>query len=85
MEHRSRSGRRRHIDSDQRQVMVQGYEGNGFTPTRYYAELFDTSLWTVYRALYSEGLHYHRHATKPLLTEAHKRARLEFAKYRNFD
>ncbi|KAJ8732874.1 hypothetical protein PYW07_000141 [Mythimna separata] len=66
--------------------MVQGYEENGFIPTRHFAQLFDTSLRTVYRALHSEGLHYRRHAIKPLLTEANKRARLEFAlKYINFD
>lgn len=38
------------------------------------------------RTLHSEGLHYRRHAIKPLLTEANKRAGLEFTlKYRDFD
>lgn len=83
---RQRSGRPRLIDTPQRQAMVREYEENGFIPTNHYAGLFGTSAGTVRRALHSEGLHYRRHAVKPLLTENHRRARLEFAtQYLNFD
>lgn len=86
METRPKLGRKRLIDAAQRQTLVRAYEENGFIPTRHYARLFNTSVRTVRRALHSEGLHYRRHAVKPLLTETHKRARLEFAtNYIDFD
>lgn len=66
--------------------MVRDYEEDGFKPTTHYAGLFNTSADTIRRVLHSEGLHHRRHAVKPLLTESHKRARLEFAlKYLDFD
>ncbi|XP_047993531.1 uncharacterized protein LOC125231968 [Leguminivora glycinivorella] len=80
LSHRQRSGRPNLIDASQRQLMVREYEENGFKPTSHYARLFGTCADTVRRVLHSEGLHNRRPAVKPLLTERHKTARLQFAK-----
>lgn len=77
---RMRSGRRPLINQPQRRFMINEYEANGFMPTRRYAELFDTSLLTVRRALHAEGLHHRRPAKKPYLTQRHKDQRLQFAR-----
>lgn len=66
--------------------MVDVYETNGFAPTRHFAELYDTSMDTVRRALHAEGVHHRKPAKKPYLTERHKQERLRFARdYLDFD
>ncbi|KAI5643339.1 transposase domain-containing protein [Phthorimaea operculella] len=83
---RPKSGRPSLLNTEQRDMIVTEYEENGFKPTKHFAGLFDTSVQTIRRALHKEGLHHRRPAVKPFLTDAHKRARLEFAQnYLNFD
>lgn len=84
--HRNRPGMVPLIGNAERRIMINDYEQFGFTPTRRFAQLFGTSVWTVRRALHAEGLHHRRYATKVQLTEAHKAARLDFAReYIDYD
>lgn len=85
-DHRSNSGRRPILTAAQITDMVRHYEGHGFTPTSYFAVLYDVSPRTIRRALHSAGLHYRHHAIKVELQPHHKTARLHFARqYLDYD
>lgn len=84
--------RRRHnhgvhrVTSGQARAMQLHYEEHPFTPTRYFATSYDVCLQTIRNYLHGTGLHYRHHAKKVVLTDAHKAARLNFARdYLNFD
>lgn len=83
---RARSGRPRLINQAQVREMVNAYEGDGFIPTRTFADRFEISTQTVRRVLHGEGIHHRKPARKPLLTQRHKDERLRFAReYLDFD
>lgn len=76
---RKRSGRPALISKEQRLKMVTEFETNGFTRTRQFAKLFDTSMVTVRRSLHLEGLHNRGPVKKLFYSEKHKKERLSFA------
>ncbi|KAF9412565.1 hypothetical protein HW555_008655 [Spodoptera exigua] len=68
------------------QRMVSVYEQHPFTPTRLFAEEFDCTAQTIRNGLRRAGIRNRKPAKKILLTEAHKTARVRFARdYRDFD
>lgn len=84
--------RRRHnhgvhrLTNQQRIDMQHHYEEHPFTPTRYFAARYDVCLQTIRNYLHGTGLHYRHYAEKVALTDAHKTARLNFARnYLDFD
>lgn len=81
---RHNSGLRR-MTKEKRTEMQLHYEIHPFTPTRYFATRYDVCIQTIRNNLQSTGLNY-RHAKRATLTEAHKLARLNFARdYLDFD
>jgi len=77
---RRRSGRRPALSNNDREFMRREYETNGFIPTNYFAEIFDVSAQTIRSHLHHMGLHHRHYAKKMYLTDAHRLARLNFAR-----
>lgn len=74
------------ITQEQSRLMQRQYMMDAFTPTKHFAEAFEVHPSTVRRHLHTMGLHHRRPAKKIALTDAHKAARLIFARqYLNFD
>ncbi|XP_047998342.1 uncharacterized protein LOC125235798 [Leguminivora glycinivorella] len=74
------------ITQEQSRLMQMQYIMDAFTPTRHFAEAFEVHPSTIRRHLHAMGVHHRRPAKKIALTDAHKAARLIFARrYLNFD
>lgn len=63
-DHKNYSGRRAILTAAQVTEMIRRYEENGFTPTSYFAALYDVSAPTIRRVLHRAGLCFRHHAIK---------------------
>ncbi|CAG4939602.1 unnamed protein product [Colias eurytheme] len=72
LDHR-RSGRRPALSNNDREREE---------PTKHFAEMFDVSAQTIWNHLHYMGLHHRHYVKKIYLTDAHRLARLNFARER---
>lgn len=86
VENRPRVCRPRVMTHERTAQMVATYEQEPFTPTRKFAMEYECSLETIRRHLKKAGIKHRKPARKIILSDAHKTARVRFARdYRDFD